>query len=83
MLVKFELKTPKNNWIDEFVCLRKKMFSFNCGDDSKHKIKSFYKSQSKRIKFEEYKNCLFGGEYQKNVLNIIFVQLTMNCIFKK
>ena len=35
--VKFKIETPKNNWIAEFVCLRSKMFSFKCGDDSKNK----------------------------------------------
>ena len=29
----------------------------------KNKIKGISKSQSKHIKFEEYYNCLFGGEY--------------------
>ena len=32
---KFSLETPKNIWIDEFVCLRSKIYSFKCGDDSK------------------------------------------------
>ena len=32
---KFKIETPKNIWIDEFVCLRSKMFSFKGGDDSK------------------------------------------------
>ena len=36
---KFKLETPKNNWIDEFVALRSKMYAFKCGDDSKIKIK--------------------------------------------
>ena len=31
------------------------MFSFKCGDESKSKLKSTSKSQSKHIKFEEYK----------------------------
>ena len=34
----FKIETPKYIWIDEFVCLRSKMYSFKCGDDSK-KIK--------------------------------------------
>ena len=32
---KFKIETPKNIWIDEFVCLRSKMYSLKCGDDSK------------------------------------------------
>ena len=31
----FNLETSKNIWIDQFVCLRSKMSSFRCGDDSK------------------------------------------------
>ena len=31
----FKIETPKNVFIDEFVCLRSKMYAFNCGDDSK------------------------------------------------
>ena len=34
---KFKIETPKNIWIDEFVCLRSKMYAFTCGDDSKNK----------------------------------------------
>ena len=33
------------------------MYSFNCGDDSKNKLKGISKSQSKHPKFEKYKNC--------------------------
>ena len=41
------------------------MYAFKCGYDSKNKLKGVSKSQSKHYKFEEYYNCLFGGEYQK------------------
>ena len=83
VLGKFKLETPKSIWIHEFVCLRSKMFSLKCGDDSKNKLKGVSKYQSKRSKFEEYYNCLFVGEYQKNVIIIFFVQLTLKRIFKK
>ena len=64
---KFNIETPKNIWIDEFVCLRSKTYSFKCNDntESKNKIKGISKSQSKHNKFEEHYNCLFGGEYQR------------------
>ena len=61
----FKIETPKNIWIDEFFCLRSKMFAFKCGDDSKTKLKGISKSQSKHNKFEEYKKCLDGKEYQR------------------
>ena len=72
---KFKIETPKNIWVDEFVCLRSKMSSFKCGDDSRSKFKGVSKSQSKHIKFEEYYNCLFGGEYQKECDNYIFLSI--------
>ena len=40
-------------WIDEFACLRIKMYSFKGGDDSKNKLTGISKSQSKHNKFEE------------------------------
>ena len=64
---KFKNETPKNIWIDDFVCLRSKAYSFKCNNntESKNKMKGISKSQSKHFKFEECHNCLFGGEYQK------------------
>ena len=63
----FKIETPKSVYIEEFVCLRSKAYSFKCKDniESKNKIKGILKSQSEHIKFEEYYNCLFGGEYQE------------------
>ena len=64
---KFKIETPKNIWIDEFICLKSKAYTFKCKniDENKNKIKGISKSQSKHIKFEKYYNCLFGGEYQR------------------
>ena len=55
----FKIQTPKNIWIDEFVRLRSKAYSFKYKDifESKNKIKGILKSQSKHIKFEENYNC--------------------------
>ena len=64
---KFKIETPKTILIEEFVCLRSKMYSFKCVEDLKNKLKGISKSQSKHIKFEECYNWLFGGEYQKKV----------------
>ena len=70
---KFKIETPKNVIIDEFVCLRSKAYSFKCknNDENKNKIKGISKSQTKHIKFEEYYNCLFGKEYQRECINYI------------
>ena len=68
---KFKIETPKNIIINEFVCLRSKMYAFTCGDESKNKIKGISKSYSKNIKFEEYKKCLDGDDYEKECENYI------------
>ena len=68
---KFKIETPKNIWIDEFVCLRSKMYAFKCGGDSKNKLKGISKSYSKNIKLDEYKKCLDGEEYQHECDNYI------------
>ena len=69
----FKIETPKNIWIDEFVCSRSKAYSFKCKDntESKNKIEGLSKSQSKLIKFEEYKKSLNGMEYQRECNNYI------------
>ena len=69
----FKIETPKNIWIDEFVCLRSKAYSFKCQneDESKNRIKRVSKSQSKHIKLDEYKSCLDGEEYQRECNNYI------------
>ena len=69
MIGKFKIETPKIIWIDEFVCLRSKMYAFKCGGYSKNKLKGISKSQSKNIKFEEYKKCLDGEDYQQECDN--------------
>ena len=43
---KIKIETLKYIWIDEFVCLRSKLYSFKCGD-SRNKIKDISKSYSK------------------------------------
>ena len=62
---------PKTIWIDEFVCLRSKMYAYKSGDDSKNKLNGVSKSQSENFKFEEYKKCLDGEEYQRECKNFV------------
>ena len=82
---KFKIETPKNIWIDEFVCLRSKAYSFKCknNDENKNKIKGISKSQSKHIKFEEYYNCLFGMEYQKDCNNYIIRSINHEMVLQE
>ena len=46
---KFKIETPKNIWIEEFVCLRSKAKSFKCKEynENKNKIKGLSKTQLK------------------------------------
>ena len=80
---KFKIETPKNIWIDEFICLRSKMYAFKCGGDSKNKLKGISKSQSKNIKFEEYKKCLDGEEYQRECDNYIIRSINHEMVLQK
>ena len=82
---KFKIETPKNNWIDEFVCLRSKAYSFKCNDntESKNKIKGISQSRSKHIKFEEYYKSLFGGGYQKERDNYVIRSLNHEMYLQK
>ena len=57
VLGKYKIETPKNVFIDEFVCLRSKMYALNCANDSEIKLEGVSKSQSKNFKFEENKKC--------------------------
>ena len=80
---KFKIETPKNIWIDEFICLRSKMYAFKCGDDSKNKLKGISKSQSKNIKIEEYKKCLDGENYQQECDNYILRSINHEMVLQK
>ena len=80
---KFKIETPKNIWIDEFVALRSKCYAFKCDNDSKNKLKGISKSQSKNIKFDEYKKCLDGEEYQRECDNYIIRSINHDMVLQK
>ena len=67
----FKNETPKDICIDEFVCLRSKMYAYKCGDDSENKLKGISKNQPKNIEFEDYKKCLDGEKFQSECDNYI------------
>ena len=46
---KYKIENPRNIWIVEFVCLRSKMYAFECGNDSKNQLNGVFKSQSNNI----------------------------------
>ena len=39
---KFKIETPKNFWVDEFICLRGKMYTFKCGDGSEKQCERYF-----------------------------------------
>ena len=83
VLGRFKIETPKKIWIDEFICLRSKMYAFECGGDSKNKLKGISKSQSKNIKFEDYKKCLDGEEYQREYNIYIIRSINHEMVLQK
>ena len=83
VLGKFKIETPKNIWIDEFICLRSKAYSFQCKNKNINKLKGICKSQVKNIKFEEYYNCLFGNDYQKECENFVIRSLNHEMFLQK
>ena len=80
---KFETETLKSIWIEEFVCLRSKMYAFKCGNDSKNKLEGVSKSQSENINFEEYKKCLDGQEYQRECNNYIIRSINHEMVLQE
>ena len=80
---KFKNECPRNIWIDESICLRSKMYAFKCGNDGKNKLKGVSKSQSKNIKFEEYKKYLDGKEYQQECDNYIIRSINHEIFFRR
>ena len=74
MIGKFKIETPKKILIDEFVCLRSKMYAFKCGDDSKN-LKGISQTYAKDNKFGENKKCLDGQEYQQECDNYLIRSL--------
>ena len=80
---KFKIETPEIIRIDEFVALRSKCYAFKCGNDSRNKLKGISISQSKNIKFEEYKKCLDGKQYQQECDNYILRSINHEMVLQK
>ena len=59
------------------------MYAFKCGNDSKNKLKGISKSQSKIIKFEDYKKCLDGEDYQLECDNCIIRSINHEMVLQK
>ena len=59
------------------------MYAFKCGDDSKNKLKGISRSQSKNIKFEEYRKCWDGEDYQQKCNNYIMRSINHEMVLQK
>ena len=54
-----------------------------CNGNSKDKLKGISKSQSKNIKFEEYKKCLDDEVYQQECDNYIIKSINHEMVLQK
>ena len=79
----FKIETPKSIWIDEFVCLRSKMYAFKCGNDSRNKLKGVSKSQSKISNLKNITVVYLEKKINKNVIFILLDPLAIKCIFNE
>ena len=82
---KFKIETPKNFWVDEFVCLRSKTYSFKCKGDigSKNKKKVFLNLNQSILNLKNISIVYLVENIKKNVIIILFDLLIIECIFKK
>ena len=80
---KFKIETTKSIWKDEFIALRIKCYAFECGDDSKNKSKSIFKSPTKFFKFVEYNICLDGKESENECDNYILKSVNHDMYVQK
>ena len=82
---KFKIETPKNVFIDEFVCLRSKAYSFKCQDniESKNKIKAFQNLNQNILNLKNITIVYLVENIKRNVTIILFDLSIMKCIFKK
>ena len=55
--------------IDEFICLRKKEFSFRCNDRSTTKLEDISELQVKNNRFVEFYGRSIGGTYKEEFDN--------------
>ena len=81
----FKIENPKSIWIDEFICLRSKAYSFRCNDDNenKNKLKGISKTQTKFINFEEYKICLDEEENINECDNFISKSINHEMVLQR
>ena len=70
---KFKIETPKSIWIDEFVCLRSKAYSFKCKDnkEDKNKIKGIPNLSQNTLNLKNITIVYLVKNIKKNVIIIL------------
>ena len=81
----FKIETPKNVWIDDFVCLKSKAYSFKCKDnkEDKNKIKGFLILSQNILNLKKITIVYLVENIKENVIIILLDQLIMKWFFKK
>ena len=65
----FKIEATKKIWVDEFIALKSKAHSFECGNENTKKLKGIPEIYLKNFKFEEFKKCSDREEYQRKCDN--------------
>ena len=73
MIRKLKNETPQKNWIDEFKCIREKMYAFRCGNHNKNEIKVFANLNRKIKTLRNTKLVYVEVVINKNVIIMYFV----------
>ena len=81
----FKVETPKNIFIDEFVCLRSEAYSLKFKDntESKNKLEAFQKRNQNILNLKNLTTVYLVENMKNNVIIILFDHLIMKCILKK
>jgi len=83
-----EIETPKTIFIDKFVALRSKAYSYNCRRKNVNVLKGIKKGvKNNEINFEDYANCLKGEKHKdeitQNILKSVKHKIYLQSVTKK
>ena len=71
VLGRLKVETPEGLWIDKFIALKSKSYSFIENEETHRKIKGVSKVASKKITFEEYYSCLMNYDVENPIKHTI------------
>ena len=83
LIGKFKIEAPNNIWIDEFICLRSKMYVSNVVMIVKINRKVLQNLNQNILSSKNIKNVWMKKHITRNVISILENRLIMRCIFKK